>query len=209
MAMKSLLLGAAAALAMSGAAQARGWYVGLEAGASTIDDSPAVYRENPPPFTAFPDGQFDNGWAIIATVGYAMQHWRIEGELAWRSNDKERFVFLVSTGDIDEVSAMYNMTYEFPLAQGLGVAVGAGAGLDYAFLDIPGIDDSDLNFAVQGIVQLNYALSSTTELTLGYRYLRVLDPEFEDTAAGVTTQAAFDDFSKHALTIGVRYTFAP
>lgn len=209
MLMKTLLLGATAALAVSGSAQARGWYVGLEAGVSSIDDSPAVYRENPPPFTAFPEGEFDTGWAIIATVGYAMQHWRIEGELAWRSNDKKRFVFLVSTGDIDELSAMYNMTYELPLAQGLGLAFGAGAGLDYALLDIPGINDSDLNFAYQGIVQVNYALSPSTEMTLGYRYMHVLDPEFEDTVAGTTAQAAFDDFSKHAVTIGVRYTFAP
>jgi opacity protein-like surface antigen len=89
----------------------------------------------------------------------------------------------------------------------LGLAIGGGGGLDYAMIDIPDVSDSDLNFAFQGIVQLNYALSEETELTLGYRYLHVLDPEFEDdpTLAEVT----FDDISKHALTIGVRYTFAP
>ncbi len=207
---KSLLLGATAALALAGTAHARGWYVGLEAGASWVGDTPAIYRENPPPFLTLTDGKFDTGWTLLATVGYAMQNWRIEGEIAWRSNDKDRFIIGgPSTGDLDELTVMYNMTYELPLAQGLGLALGGGAGLDYAMLDIPGIDDTDLNFAVQGIVQLNYALSPSTELTLGYRYLRVLDPEFEDTTAGVTATATFDDFSKHTLTLGVRYLFAP
>jgi opacity protein-like surface antigen len=206
---RTLLLGAAA-LALAGGAQARGWYVGLEAGVSSIADTPAVYSENPPPFLTITEGTFDTGWTLLATVGYAMQSWRIEGELAWRSNDKDQFLLGgPSTGSLDELSAMYNMTYELPLAQGLGIAIGAGAGLDYAILDIPGIDDTDLNIAVQGIVQVNYALSPTTELTLGYRYMHVLDPEFEDTTAGVTAVATFDDISKHALTLGMRYTYAP
>lgn len=209
MALRTILLGATAVLGLASAAHARGWYVGLEAGANSIPDTPAAYRENPPPFTAFPEGRFDTGWALIATVGYAMQHWRIEGELAWRSNDKERFVFLVSTGDVDQLTAMYNMTYELPLSQDLGIALGGGAGLAYAMLAIPDIDDTDLNFAYQGIVQINYTLSPSTELSLGYRYLRVLDPEFADATAGVTYAATFDDFSNHALTLGVRFTFAP
>lgn len=208
MSMKTMLLGAAAAIAMSGTAEARGWYLGLEAGPSWIADTDAVYRQLTLPFTTRTEGKFDTGWALIATVGYAMQNWRIEGELGWRSNDKDQFIVGgPSTGSLDELTAMYNMTYQLPLTQGLGVAIGGGAGLDYAMIDIPDVDDSDLNWAVQGIVQLNYTLSDSTELTLGYRYLRVLDPDFENdpTLAEVT----FDDFSKHALTIGVRYTFAP
>jgi opacity protein-like surface antigen len=208
MSMKALLLGATAAFALTATAQARGWYVGLEAGPSWVTDTDAIYRLPTVPFTTRTEGKFDTGWALIATVGYAMQNWRIEGELGWRSNDKDQFIVGgPSTGSLDELTAMYNMTYQLPLAQGLGVAIGGGAGLDYAMIDIPDVDDSDLNLAVQGIVQLNYAISDSTELTLGYRYLHVLDPEFEDdpTLAEVT----FDDFSQHALTIGVRYTFAP
>jgi opacity protein-like surface antigen len=208
MSMKAVLLGAAAIVAMSGTAAARGWYVGLEAGPSLVADTDAVYRLPTVPFTTRTEGKFDTGWALIATVGYAMQNWRIEGELSWRSNDKDQFIVGgPSTGSLDELTAMYNMTYQLPLAQGVGVAIGGGAGLDYAMIDIPNVDDSDLNWAVQGIVQLNYALSDDTELTLGYRYLHVLDPEFEDDTA--LAEVTFEDFSKQALTIGVRYTFAP
>jgi len=208
MPMRTLLLGATAALALAGSAQARGWYVGLEAGQGWVADTDAVYRLPTLPFTTRTEGRFDTGWALIATVGYAMQNWRIEGEIGWRSNDKDQFIVGgPSTGSLDELTAMYNMTYQLPLGPGLGLAIGGGGGLDYAMIDIPQVDDSDLNFAVQGIVQLNYALSDETELTLGYRYLHVLDPEFEDTAP--PAEVTFDDFSKHALTIGIRYTFAP
>lgn len=208
MPMRTLLLGATAALAVAEASAARGWYVGIEAGPGRVADTDAIYRQLTAPFTTRTEAQFDNGWALLATIGYAMQNWRIEGEVGWRSNDKNQFIVGgPSTGSLDELTAMYNMTYQLPLAQGLGVAIGGGGGLDYAMIDIPDVEDSDLNFAVQGIVQLNYALTESTELTLGYRYLLVLDPEFEDDS--VPANVAFDNFSKHALTIGVRYTFAP
>ena len=209
MPLKSLLLGTACAILASSAAHARGWYVGLEAGASSISDTEALYEEVGD-FSTLTEGRFDEGWVVLATVGYALQNWRIEGELGWRSNDKDRFdIALPSTGDLDEYTAMYNMTYAFPLGQGLDLAVGGGAGIDYAMLDISNLDDGDLNFAYQGIVQLNYALSPSTELTLGYRYLHVLDPEFEETSGTPDVHIRFDDFSKHALTLGVRFTFAP
>lgn len=201
---RTALLAATAAIALCGSAHARGWYAGLEAGANWTDDSDV--RVTLGAATTQATGRFDNGWTIVATVGYAMQNWRIEGEVSWRSNDKDRFTLLpASTGELDGITAMYNMTYALPLAQDLNLSLGGGAGLDYAILDIAYIDDTDLNFAYQGIVTLDYALSPDTELTLGYRYLTVLDPEFEDPNA----HFRFDDFSKHALTIGVRYTFAP
>jgi opacity protein-like surface antigen len=207
MSQKLSLLAAASVLALTGTAHAKGWYVGLEAGLSNVADSEAIYDSGVPTLT---EGTFDNGWAVMASVGYAMQNWRIEFEAAWRSNDKDVFVFLpVSTGDLDELTVMYNMTYAFPLGNGLDLAVGGGAGLDYAMLDIVNLDDSDANFAYQGIVQLNYALSPSTELTLGYRYLHVLDPEFEEPNAAPPVNIRFEDFDKHAVTVGVRYTFAP
>lgn len=213
MPLKVTLLGAVCALALTGTAQAKGWYIGLEAGASSIADTDADFRSTSGGLTTFaydPVGRFDDGWAVIATMGYALHGWRIEGELAWRSNDKDQFTTpaLPSTGSLDELTAMYNMTYELPLGDGLGVSLGGGAGLDYAMLDIAGLDDADLNIAIQGIAGINYAISESTELTLAYRYLHVLDPEFEERSdPGFVIR--FDNFTKHALTLGVRYTYAP
>lgn len=212
MTIKPLLLATACALAFTGPVHANGWYASLEAGAIAIDDTPVDFRFTNAGVTTFayePTGRFDNGWAVVAAVGYALQNWRIEAEIAWRSNDKDQFTGVpVSTGDLDELTAMYNMTYAFPLAQGLDIAVGGGAGLDYAMLDIVNLDDADLNFAYQGIAEINYALSPSTEVILAYRYLHVLDPSFEDHGASGEV-LNFDDIDKHTLTAGIRVTFQP
>lgn len=213
MLLKVTLLGAVCALALTGTAQAKGWYIGLEAGASAVADTDVDFRSTSAGLTTFaynPVGRFDDGWAVVATMGYALHGWRIEGELAWRSNDKDQFTTpaLPSTGSLDELTAMYNMTYELPLDGGVGVSFGGGAGLDYAMLDIAGLDDADLNIAFQGIAGINYAIGESTELTIAYRYLHVLDPEFEERSdPGLVMR--FDDFTKHTLTLGVRYTYAP
>jgi OmpA-OmpF porin, OOP family len=212
MPLKRTLLGTVCALAITGAAQAKGWYVGVEAGAAAVADTDVDFRSTAGGITTFaydPIGRFDTGWAVVATLGYALQGWRIEGEVAWRSNDKDQFTGLpVSTGNLDELTAMYNMTYEFPISGGVGLLLGGGGGIDYAMLQTADLDDADLNFAYQGIAALNYAISPSTELTIAYRYLHVLDPEFEERSdPGVVLR--FDDFSKHTLTLGVRYTFAP
>ena len=204
---RSALLGAAALALTAGSASAKGWYIGLEAGANWVADNEVDVKTSPGGFTSQTTARFDNGWAIIATVGYSLQNWRVETELAWRSNDKDRFTILpISTGDLDELTGMFNLTYAIPIAENLNVSLGGGAGFDYANLDISLVDDSDLNFAYQGIVSLDYALSPTMELTLAYRYLRVSESRFEEDT-GIFLD--FDDLQKHALTIGVRYTFAP
>lgn len=212
MPLKRTLLATACALAFAGAAEAKGWYIGLEAGAVSIADSDADLRFTDGGATTFayaPVASFDNGWAVIATLGYELQGWRIEGEAAWRSNDKDQFTApLPSTGDLDALTVMYNMTYQLPLGGGFGIALGGGAGLDYSMLEIAGLDDADLNLAFQGIAAFNVALGGSSELTLAYRYLRVLDPEFEE-RSDPGTVVRFEDFAKHTVTLGIRYTFAP
>jgi OmpA-OmpF porin, OOP family len=212
MTLKLTLLGAACAIALAGPAHAKGWYIGLEGGASWVGDNDVDYRLTSAGLTTFADvpiATFDTGWVVAATLGYEMQGWRMEGELAWRSNDLEQLTGLpVSTGDLDELTAMYNMTYQLPLGETLGVYFGGGAGIDYAMLNTLDVDDSDINLAFQGIAGINVAISGSTELTLAYRYLQVLDPEFEE-RSDPGTVLRFEDFQKHAVTIGIRYTFAP
>lgn len=213
MPLKATLLGAACALAFAGDAQANGWYASVELGANWIADADVQWNETSAGVLVFStdtEARFDTGWALIAAVGYQLQHWRIEWEAGWRSNDKDRFdAVLVSTGDLDELTGMFNMAYAFPLGSDVSLSLGGGAGVDYAMLDIVNADDGSFSFAYQGIVGLSYAVGPNVDLTLNYRYLHVLDPEFKDTFNGVGEFYTFDDLSKHAVTFGVRYTFAP
>jgi opacity protein-like surface antigen len=200
---KSLLLGATAMLIAAAPASAKGWYIGLEAGANILADS-EVNIATTGGFTSNTTGHFDTGWALIATLGYSLQNWRVEGELALRSNDKDRFTILpVSTGDLYDVSGMFNMVYGIPFDEKLKFSFGGGAGFSYSNLDNDLVGDDDINFAYQAIATLDYELSPTIELTLAYRYLRVPDPEFERNAIALD----FDAFETHALTVGVRYTY--
>lgn len=213
MPLRTTLMGAACALALTGDAQARGWYVSLDVGASSVADTDVFWYETTAGvlgFTTAVEGEFDTGWALIAALGYSLDNWRVEWELGWRTNDKDRFdVPLISTGDLSELTGMFNMAYHFPIGDALSFSLGGGAGFDYAMLDIVNADDGCFNFAYQGLVALTYAVAPDVELSLGYRYLHVLDPEFKDSNGPVAVYYKFDDLSKHAFTLGVRYTFAP
>jgi len=213
MRLRTTLLGATCALALAGDAEARGWYASIDLGASWIADTDVFWFTTTAGVlgpTTDVEARFDTGWTLIAALGYSLNNWRVEWEFGWRTNDKDRFDLpLISTGDLSELTGMFNMAYHFPIGDALSLSLGGGAGFDYAMLDIVNADDGCFNFAYQGLVALNYAVSPDVELSVGYRYLHVLDPEFKDTNGPVTVRYHFDDLSKHALTFGVRYTFAP
>ena len=207
---KALLMGAVACIALAGTADAahfHAWYVGLEAGASWIDDTDAVIAVSgeislpPIPGTI----EFDSGWAVFATAGYAFDnHWRLEGELGYRANDTTSGI-----ADVTEWSIMLNALYDIPISEKLDLSLGAGVGYDQATLDFGGADEFDGNIAYQGIVGLNYALGSRTDLTLTYRYLVVEEPNFAFAVPGGAFTVDADNVNKHAVTIGLRYDLYP
>jgi OmpA-OmpF porin, OOP family len=213
---KSLLLGAVASLALTGAANAReinGWYVGIEGGGNWIDDvdwtgifDPDAAGANVPDADVF---SFDAGWAALASVGYGFGgNWRAELEAGYRSNETDQGL----AADVSEWSAMVNVLYDFHLTPQATLSLGAGAGADFAQLKVDAFayDADDWNLAYQGLAGIAYALSDNLDLTLTYRYLRISEPEFDGRTIfpGPGTIAfAFDDVVKHTATIGLRYAF--
>src|SRR5262245_12058185 len=96
---KTILLGSAAvALATSltapaQAARYHGWYLGIEAGANIVQDWDFTSRT----ITATPHqhrdtANFETGFALMATLGYAIENWRLELEGGYRDNDVENYV---------------------------------------------------------------------------------------------------------------------
>jgi outer membrane protein OmpA-like peptidoglycan-associated protein len=216
---RSLLFSAAALCALTASANAtniNGWYVGLEGGANWIEDLDLVrtFDPNPPggPVTVLAQTfQVDTGWAVLATVGYGFGgHWRMELEGGYRHNDTT----LATKAEVEEWSGMANVLYDFHLTPKLDFTLGAGAGGDFANLKVGvlSFDEDEWNFAYQGIAGLSYALTNHLDLTISYRYFRVLEPEFNGPAvvpgpgAG-TLNVAFDDVVKHTASIGLRYAF--
>jgi len=213
---RSLLLGAAASLALGATANAttiNGWYVGIEGGANWVDDWDHVQVSTPGLTTSSAMAGFDTGWAVLATVGYGYNNWRLEFEGGYRKNDIDTYtldgaVVPGATGDLTEASLMVNILYDIPLTEKASFSLGAGAGADFAELSLapPPLNDDHWSFAYQGIAGLNYALGQQTTLFVNYRYFRATDPQFDFRPAN-TIYFEGDDFTKHTATIGLRYAF--
>jgi OmpA-OmpF porin, OOP family len=211
---KSLLIGTAAAIALTGtanAAQINGWYLGLDAGAGWIEDVDVgvVVDPDPPglPTSLSTTLQFDTGWAVLASVGYGFgSGLRTEFETGYRHNELNNAL----TADFEEWSAMVNVLYDIPLTNGFALTLGGGAGGDFAQFNIPigGFDDEEWNFAYQGIAGLSFELTNNLDLTLNYRYLRVVDLELDGRSSFPSPRSVsydFDDVVKHTATVGLRF----
>ncbi len=214
---RTLLLGAVAAVALAANAQAArvdGWYISLEGGANWIDDNEFDWGGEgvPAVVTDFDDvAEFDTGWAGFASVGYGFGPWRAEIEGGYRANDMDQFDSAAAatpyaSGTVSEATLMANVLYDIRIAKRLMLSVGAGAGGDFAMVEVDGlIDDDEWNFAYQGLAGLSYALSPRFDVLVNYRYLRAQGPTVY--SAGDTIIEEFDDFSKHTVTAGLRYSF--
>lgn len=222
MSLRRILLGVCAAAAMGGlasAATADGWYVGIEGGASWLDDWSSVASITGSPDT-IADAEFKTGWGAIGTVGYAFPgHWRTELELGYRQNDLGTSLpagLLWDAGSVTDATAMVNFLYDLRLGDKLGLSVGVGAGVDRTELtdDRAGgsYSDEDWNFAYQGLAGLNYAVGLQTTAFLNYRYMRVGNPDFDmrDQYTGATPALypyalSGDEFGRHGVTAGLRF----
>jgi OmpA-OmpF porin, OOP family len=210
MKIRALLMSAVASVALAGTANAghfNGWYIGVEAGANWIDDADAIVTfETIEEEVAGPETfDFDTGWAVFATVGHAFaSHWRLEGELGYRSNE-----ITLGAAEVTEWSLMLNALYDIDLSPRLSLSLGAGVGYDHATLDLGGEDDSDGNVAYQGIAGLSYAVGRRTDLTLTYRYLVVEEPAFAFTDPESSLTFDLDNVNKHSVTVGLRYDLHP
>jgi OOP family OmpA-OmpF porin len=210
MTLRSALLGAACAVAFSGAAEAaqiNGWYVSLEGGANWIEDWEHSF------FTVPSTATLDTGWAVLASVGYGWGGWRLEFEGGYRDNDLDSYTFtgipISVTADAWEATFMANVAYDIALTDNLALSLGAGAGGDFANVDFsfggPSFEDDDWSFAYQGIAGINYAIGRQTSLYLNYHYLRVVDAEFDFRPAATVFLTNGEDVVKHTATIGLRY----
>jgi OmpA-OmpF porin, OOP family len=213
---KRILLGSAVALACAVPASAghfKGWYIGLEGGANWNADNDAAF------FTTFAlpgpaPIEFGEGWAVLATTGYGFHNsgWRVEGELGYRNNDIDVIGGVVGRtgGELQSVTLMANVLYDFQLMDRLTFSVGAGAGAEHSTFDDGLIDqDEEYNFAYQGIAGLAYAVSPRLDVTLNYRYLRTDESDYQGAHLAHTDFYALDEGEKHTVTIGLRYDLQP
>jgi OOP family OmpA-OmpF porin len=219
---------AGALLFLSFAAEARGsegLYLSLEGGAGSVADWEHTRTKWTPcgPETKEARAAFDTNVAAFATVGYAIDVWRIELEGGYRRNKIDSYIKegwsprwdredeSQPSGELSEASLMANVIYDVHLFERFSIRVGVGAGGDYAHFKLDThwapVDESDLHFAYQGLAGANYALSDATVVFVNYRYMDVNGISFDPTPY---VHLAGRDFEKQAVTAGVRFAlFAP
>jgi len=125
----------------------------------------------------------DTGYAVGGKVGYDFVGPRIELEGLYRTNRGSGAVqypnatFGFGNGQIDQISAMANVLYDFAPGAAITPYIGAGAGV--AFVDpslSSGCTMCGTQFAYQGIVGVSYTVAPGWRIDLDGRYFGTTDP---------------------------------
>jgi OmpA-OmpF porin, OOP family len=197
---------ALSALAAQTHATPKGWYLSLGGGVSLPEDAITVVTPPGGPAATNPI-EFDTGWAVMGSVGYRWDsNWRLEFELAFRSNDWERTLGGTNNGDHSQFSQMLNVAYDIELTDRMNLTLGAGIGGSLVSFEenatVRTYDD-DYLLAGQLMAGLSYQVSNRLELFLDYRYLVTDDPS-HSFVQGIPREVAYDN-TNHTVMVGLRY----
>jgi outer membrane protein OmpA-like peptidoglycan-associated protein len=199
------VLAAAAIAAVPSLAHAQ-WYVGVDAGASFLEDSKNSGS-----------GQnlktsYDTGWLTQGLVGYAFGPVRVEGEIAYRDNGVDKVGGAKGHGNANALSTMVNGVYEFMPDSSFHPFVGVGIGaanVDASKVSRNGTDvykGDDWAFAYQAFAGLGYDVTRDVELKTQYRYFSTLDYDTKSIPGGTKLSGEYHD---HAVLLGFVYKFNP
>ncbi len=183
----------------------QGWYVGIEAGGTWMNDAdidPGLAKTDI-------EVDFDDGLAILGEIGYRWENnWRLELELGSRHNDVDCFsvngnpCIKSALSDISQFSQMVNLIHDIDITERTAVSIGIGLGGNFIDADGVGLlEDDDYSFAAQAIFQLSHELTDRIDLVLSYRFMTSDDAEFRHK----TYQTMEMDTESHTVTVGLRF----
>ena len=203
----------AAAMAMPAQATRAGWYVGLEGGLNEAEDASTITNNNPGT-NGNPqvfDAEYDTGSLFGTTLGYLFANGlRPEISFVLRNNDFESTSGTAARGEIENVSLLGNIWYNWRPGQAFQPYVGFGVGANKIslenFSNNPGgnYSSDDTVFAAQTGFGAQFALGPRANLDLGYRYLLSEDPELSNAVTQYDTE-----YTAHSVLLGFNYTFSP
>ena len=150
--------------------------------------------------------------AYFVSGGYIFGNpigFRAEGELGYRLSDATKVSGQATSGEINTISAMANVLYDFDLDLPIVPYLGAGLGavrVDFDNVTDIGvgstkIDERDAAFGYQLAAGIYFEATESVWLTLDYRYLTV--PEMK--TATEDGQRVEVDYTSHAILAGVRF----
>ncbi len=117
----------------------------------------------------------NTGWAAGGMVGYDFIGPRVELEGMYRDNTGQ----FGSVGvDINQVSVMANLLYDFNAGGVIVPYIGAGAGAAFLNSSLLGASSSSTQFAYQAILGVGYNIDPTFRINLEGRYYGTTSPNF-------------------------------
>lgn len=180
------------------------YYFGINGSATLLYDSTVLERGK----TTSQDAEFDTGVGVGAALGYDFGTTRVEGEVAYRTNDFDKLSTQTksdeSTGDCNSWSFLLNCFFELEGDSPVSLYFVAGLGLSEISVDDvtragrPVGNYSDTVFAYQFGTGLGYAINESVTLDLGYRYFATSDADFDGTDF---------EYATSNFTIGARFAF--
>lgn len=230
MKLKTTLLTAAAALAVTPAAHAGdGLYGAIGAGLSYFgydNDVSTDSVDNPGPTIFDSDSDYDNGIGIYVALGKKLDNgFRAELEYSYRNADIDQidpdpgFSGIPSgsiAGDTKIHAFMLNALYDFGDG-GLTPYIGGGVGVARANHSIAGTNAAtglsiaygsrDYNFAYQGIAGVAVGLAESLTLDLSYRYFGMLGNSYEGAVINGAASEIKANANSHNLFAGLRWDF--
>ena len=170
-------------------AHAQNWYVQINGMGTILQDADNTDVDGTV------ESEHDFGGGGGAAVGYSFGPVRIEGEVAYRSNDVDDLIALGTSaeslglavdGSVDSFAVLANVWYDISQIGGPVVPyVGGGVGFAVVTLDdvsAGGVllaDDDDTVFAYQVGVGVHWNINPRFALDVGYRLMGTSDPDFK------------------------------
>jgi OOP family OmpA-OmpF porin len=180
-------------LALSSVGFCQDAYWGINGGLGMLDDSDGKSS----------DGDFsldyDDGWILGGVLGWDFGAYRLEGELAYQTNDLDSFkpdggASESASEEFESLSLFFNAYYDIEMDSAWTPYVGGGLGAAQAEIS----DVEDTVFAWHLDAGINYAVSETVSLDLSYRYLCLDD--VEDSGDSI-------EYASNNILFGVRIMF--
>jgi opacity protein-like surface antigen len=213
---------AATLMAMAGAAWAQqpGWYVGGEAGWSSLVDEgekAVIPVIGPRDDTATWAGGYDLGMR----AGYGWGNWRVEEEFRFERNGADTFNGAVASGRASGYAVMSDLLYDLPAVGPVTPHVGAGIGavtvsesIATAGFSSGVVHGTGTEFGYQAIGGLGYPLSPNLAVDLDYRYLATTNlhfrtpPGFVDSGHPAGDLPVTSGYNTHSIIASLVYRFA-
>ena len=183
-----------------------GLYIGGVFSFLTVEDTSINSIDGSPPPQAT-DLSLDANFGNYEFIGWDSGTVRTEVEVGARSYEIEEIrrdgiVTPGENGDVYELSLMFNVIFDIPIAPKVEAYAGGGVGTSFIWSELNNSslgDSNDFVLSYQFMAGLQFEVAPRLYLNTGYRYHATDDPNFE----GVE----YDAPEVHGLDLGIRYVF--